>query len=78
MSAYRLNAAELHRRVDVRRRERGLSWRRLAAELDVSASTFSRMEAGYAPDAHALVSMLVWLDLDTDIVWLIRPGGEPQ
>lgn len=73
MSAYLLDVPELYRRLDVRRRERGLTWRDLARLVDVSASTFSRLADGNRPDADALVSLLVWLDLDTDIAYVIKP-----
>jgi transcriptional regulator with XRE-family HTH domain len=75
VSAYELDVPELRRRLDARRRERGLSWRDLAETVDVSPSTFSRLADGRRPDADALVSLLVWLDLDTDIAYLIRPRG---
>lgn len=73
MSAYLLDVPELYRRMDVKRREQGLDWKRLAGRLDVSASTFSRMAAGNRPDADALVTILVWLDLDTDIAIIVKP-----
>jgi len=73
VSAYLLDVPELYRRLDVRRRERGLTWRDLARLVDVSASTFSRLADGNRPDADALVSLLVWLDLDTDIAYVIKP-----
>jgi transcriptional regulator with XRE-family HTH domain len=73
VSAYLLDVAELRRRLDVRRRERGLTWRQIAEQLDVSPSMFSRLADGNRPDADALVSLLVWLDLDTDIAIMIKP-----
>jgi transcriptional regulator with XRE-family HTH domain len=73
VSAYLLDVPELYRRLDVRRREQGLTWRQIAAQLDVSPSTFSRIADGNRPDADALVSLLVWLDLDTDIAIMIKP-----
>jgi transcriptional regulator with XRE-family HTH domain len=73
VSAYLLDVPELYRRLDVRRRERGLTWRQIAEQLDVSPSTFSRIADGNRPDADALVSLLVWLDLDTDIAIVIKP-----
>jgi transcriptional regulator with XRE-family HTH domain len=73
VSAYLLDVPELYRRLDVRRRERGLTWRQIAEQLDVSPSTFSRIADGNRPDADALVSLLVWLDLDTDIAIMIKP-----
>ncbi|MEC4016039.1 helix-turn-helix domain-containing protein [Streptomyces sp. H27-D2] len=73
MSVYLLDVPELHRRLDARRTEQGLSWRQLALHLDVSPSTLSRIGDGLRPDVDALVSLLVWLDLDTDIAYLIKP-----
>ena len=73
MSAYVLDMPELHRRLDTRRQERGLTWKQVASATGLSASTFSRMATGSRPDADALVTLLVWLDLDTDIAYLIRP-----
>ncbi|MFE5368143.1 helix-turn-helix domain-containing protein [Streptomyces mirabilis] len=73
MSTHRLDVAELHRRLDVRRRQQRLSWRQLAARLDLSASTLSRLADGKRPDADALVSLLVWLDLDDGVNYVIKP-----
>lgn len=73
MTAYRLDVPELYRRLDIQRAAKGLTWRQLAPMVGVASSCFSRMSHGNAPDAHALVSLLVWLDLDTDIAYLIRP-----
>lgn len=73
MSTHLLDVPELYRRLDVRRRERGLTWRQIADRVDVSPSTFSRLADGNRPDADALVSLLVWLDLDTDIAIMIKP-----
>lgn len=74
MTAYRLDVSELYRRLDVQRAAKGMSWRDLATATGTTSSMFSRMAAGHAPDVHGLVSLLVWLDLDTDIAYLIRPG----
>lgn len=73
MSTYRLDVPELVRRLDVRRRQRGLTWQQLAALVDVSPSTFSRLHDGKRPDADALVSLLVWLDLDDGLNYVIKP-----
>jgi transcriptional regulator with XRE-family HTH domain len=73
MSAYLLDVPELRRRLDVRRRERGLTWRQIAEQLDVSPSMFSRLADGNRPDADALVSLLVWLDLDDGLAHVIKP-----
>ena len=77
MSAYLLDVPELRRRLDARRLERGLSWRDLAEITGLSASTFSRLADGNRPDADALVTLLVWLDLDTDVAIMIKPKETP-
>jgi len=73
VSTYLLDVPELRRRLDARRQERGLTWRQLAELVDVSPSTFSRLADDKRPDADALVTLLVWLDLDTDIAIMIKP-----
>jgi transcriptional regulator with XRE-family HTH domain len=73
VSTYLLDVPELRRRLDVRRRERGLTWRQLADRVDVSPSTLSRLADGNRPDADALVSLLVWLDLDDGLNYVIKP-----
>ena len=77
MSIYQLDVSEFRRRLDLRRQERGLTWRQLAEQVDVSPSTFSRLADGNRPDADALITLLVWLDLDTDIVIMIKPKEAP-
>lgn len=79
MSTYELDVPELLRRLDTRRQERSLSWRALGREVDVAPSVFSRMTDDKRPDADALVTLLVWLDLDTDIAYLVKPqNSTPQ
>ena len=77
MSTYQLDVPELRRHLDLRRRERGLDWKQVAAATGVSASTFSRLANDKRPDADALVTLLVWLDLDTDIALIIKPKETP-
>lgn len=77
MSSYRLDVPELCRLLDAQRARRGLSWRDLAAQLDLSGSTFSRLRNGHAPDAHGLVTLLVWLDLDAELACVVKPGDAP-
>lgn len=76
MSAYRLDVLELYRLLDVRRRTFGLSWRRVAAEVGMSPSAFTRMAGGLPPHADHLVSLLVWLGMDAEIAHLIKLGGD--
>ena len=77
MSSHRLDIPELRRRLDQRRIQRGLTWQELAVAVDLSPSLFSRLAAGLRPDADALVTLLVWLDLDTDVCVMIKPKDAP-
>jgi transcriptional regulator with XRE-family HTH domain len=77
VSTYLLDVAELRRRLDTRRLEQGLTWRQLADLVDVSPSTFSRLVDGNRPDADALVTLLVWLDLDDGLAHVIKPKETP-
>jgi transcriptional regulator with XRE-family HTH domain len=75
MSRYRLDVATLWRLLDNQRAARGLMWRELARELDLSASTLTRLGQGKRPDADALVTIFVWLNMDTDIIYVIDGGA---
>lgn len=78
MTGHRLDVPELHRVLDTQRAARGLSWRAVARETGLASSTLTRINHGQAPDAHALVSLIVWLDLDTDIARLVQPREDPD
>lgn len=56
----------LHAALDAARTEKGLSWRQLAGELGVSASTISRMANGYRPDVTAFAVMTSWLRMPAE------------
>ena len=74
MSAYRLDVPELHRRLDARRQDLGLTWRGVGRQTGLAISTFTRISKGRSVEADALVTLLVWLDLDQEIAVLIEPG----
>ncbi len=76
MSTHRLDVPALHRRLDDKRRNCGLSWRGVGRETGLPPSTFSRIAHGHPIEADALVTLLVWLDMEADLVWIILPGDE--
>jgi hypothetical protein len=76
MSLYSLDVPALWNLLDRKRRILHLSWRDLATKLDISASTFTRMGSGKCPDADALMTMFVWLNMDTDIVYVVKQGAQ--
>lgn len=74
MSLYRLDVPELYRRLDAQRKDRGLSWRGVGREVGLPVSVFSRIGKGRGIEADALITLLVWLDLDSEIAVLVEPG----
>jgi predicted transcriptional regulator len=77
MSTYELDVPELYQHLNSRRLERGLMWKDLASHTGIPPSTFSRMAEGKRPDADGLVSILVWLNLDTNLAHFIKPKDTP-
>lgn len=61
-----VNVRALHAALDAQRKARGWSWRQLAKELAVSASTISRMANGLKPDVTAFATMTTWLNMSAE------------
>lgn len=70
------DSARFFRDVDQRRQDAGLSWRQLGKELQISASTFSRMSQGKRPDVDTFLNLLGWLGVpaDTYLLGAERPA----
>jgi transcriptional regulator with XRE-family HTH domain len=65
-----VNVKVLHAALDAARTEKGLSWRQLAKEIGVSASTISRMANGLNPDVGAFAAMTTWLHMPAESFYL--------
>jgi transcriptional regulator with XRE-family HTH domain len=61
-----VNVRILHAALDKARGAQGLSWRQLAKEIGVSASTISRMANNFKPDVTAFAAMTTWLKLPAE------------
>lgn len=68
-----LDRQALYLAADDLRDARGLSWRDVALEVGISASTFSKLAQGKAPDADNLLRIVVWLDTDLRLYELETP-----
>jgi transcriptional regulator with XRE-family HTH domain len=66
MSETRIDAAALYAALDQKRQIAGLSWRELAAELQLSPSTFTRMAQGHRPDVDAFATLIRWLGMPAE------------
>jgi transcriptional regulator with XRE-family HTH domain len=61
-----VDVVALHAALDAAREGRGWSWRQLARELGLSASTMSRLANGQKPDVDAFAAMVAWLKTDAN------------
>ena len=61
-----VNVRTLHVALDKAREAKGLSWRQLAKEIGVSASTLSRMANDLRPDVTAFAAITTWLNLPAE------------
>lgn len=55
------------------RKQRNLSLRQVADEIDVSPSTLSRLERGAQPDLETVNKLVDWLELDRNAVFHSAP-----
>ena len=61
-----------HAALDSVRRSRGMTWRQVAQEAEVSASSLTRMTKGSRPDIDTVASLASWASLDPATFF---PGG---
>ena len=61
-----VDVKSLHAALDKARESRGLSWRQLAKDIGVSASTLSRMANNLKPDVSAFAAMTTWLKMPAE------------
>ena len=60
------NVAALYAALDAVRESRGISWRQLAREVQVSPSTFSRLANRQKPDVDAFLALVRWLKVPAE------------
>jgi transcriptional regulator with XRE-family HTH domain len=61
-----LDVERLYAALDQQRRVKDLSWRQLAAAVDISPSTFTRMREGKRPDVDSFASLVEWLGVPAE------------
>ena len=62
----RFDVAALHAALDAQRRTRHLTWKNVADESGVSASTLTRLSQGRQPDVNSLAALTAWLGISAD------------
>ncbi len=78
MKRRRFDAGGFFLALDAQRQARRLSWRQVAAEAGVSASTLTRMSQGKRPDVESLAALCAWGGLAADDFMSGRSGNEPR
>src|SRR5215218_8348080 len=58
-----VDIAAFYAALDRQRQAEGLSWRGLGRELEIPASTFTRLSQGAGPDVDAFGVLLHWLGM---------------
>ena len=62
----RFDVTALHAAMDSERRSRRLTWKDVASESGVSASTLTRLSQGRQPDVNSLAALTAWLGMSAD------------
>ena len=62
----RFDVSALHAALDSERRSRRLTWKDVAGESGVSASTLTRLSQGRRPDVDSLAALTTWLGMSAD------------
>lgn len=68
------NAAGFYIALDLERASRRATWKDVAADSGVSASTLTRMKQGKRPDVDSLAALASWAHLDVDAFIEKGPG----
>lgn len=76
MPKAQFDAEAFYAALDSQRQARRLTWKKVADEAGVSASTLTRMAQGRRPDVDSMAALLAWSGLKTD--WFIKSDETPQ
>jgi transcriptional regulator with XRE-family HTH domain len=61
-----VDIAALYAAIDRKRQAQKLSWRGLAAKLDITPSTFTRLAQGLKPDVDTFATLIRWLGMSPE------------
>jgi len=74
----RFDADGFYSALDAVRQTRRLTWKQVAGESGVSASTLTRMAQGKRPDVDGLAALCTWSGLDADTFLRADKGVTPK
>lgn len=66
MPSTSVDVIALYAALDAAREGKGLSWRQVAREIEVSPSTLSRLANKLKPDVNAFAAMVRWLGMPAE------------
>lgn len=61
-----VDVGALYAALDQKRRQEGLTWRKLAKLMEISPSTFTRMAQGRHPDVGTFMALCSWLGIPAE------------
>ena len=73
----RFDAEAFYSAIDAERRSRKQTWKKVAEEAQVSASTLTRMAQGRRPDVDSLAALVAWSGLSAD-TFVRDEQGRPE
>lgn len=73
--ADRFNVVAFYAALDAVREARGLTWKNVAHESGLNASTLTRIGKGKKPDVDGLSALLVWSNLKAEM-FIAHSGGQ--
>lgn len=74
----KFDCSRFHAALDAERQSRHLTWKQVAEETGVSASTLTRMAQGRRPDVDGLVSLTAWAGLRAEEFVVGAEPAEPR
>jgi transcriptional regulator with XRE-family HTH domain len=77
MSRGTFDAAAFYVALDAARESHKKTWKQVAREARISASTLTRMAQGKRPDVDSLAALVSWSGLRADD-FIVRPEGAPS
>lgn len=73
-----MDVGALYAALDQQRRHQDLTWRKLAKDMEISPSTFTRMAQGRHPDVDTFVALCSWLGIPAESFARDGSGWEEQ
>lgn len=64
--------------LDAQREAKNMSWRDVANETGVNASTLTRLGQGKSPDVENFLALIDWLGIDAKTFWDMKEQGKPE